>query len=79
MQVVARDVKIQMDFNPDIVRNYRLIGYENRDVAELKELITHAIGLLKNKPQPIPQPIPLDDLPTASDLEPADIQFQQKP
>lgn len=34
LQVVARDVKIQVDFNPDVVRSYRLIGYENRDVAD---------------------------------------------
>ena len=26
LQVVARDVKIQVDFNPDVVRSYRLIG-----------------------------------------------------
>ena len=36
LQVVARDVKIQVDFNPDVVRSYRLIGYENRDVADNK-------------------------------------------
>ena len=35
LQVVARDVKIQVDFNPDVVRSYRLIGYENRDVADV--------------------------------------------
>lgn len=34
LQVIARDVKIQVDFNPDVVRSYRLIGYENRDVAD---------------------------------------------
>ena len=34
MQVLARDVKVQIDFNPEIVRSYRLIGYENRDVAD---------------------------------------------
>lgn len=34
LQVVARDVKIQVDVNPDVVRSYRLIGYENRDVAD---------------------------------------------
>lgn len=27
---VAKDVKIQIDFNPDVVLQYRLIGYENR-------------------------------------------------
>jgi len=36
LQVVARDVKIQVDFNSDVVRSYRLIGYENRDVADNK-------------------------------------------
>ena len=34
LQVIARDVKIQLDFNPDVVSSYRLIGYENRDVAD---------------------------------------------
>lgn len=34
LQVIARDVKIQVDFNPEVVRSYRLIGYENRDVAD---------------------------------------------
>jgi len=27
---VAKDVKVQVEFNPDIVKKYRLIGYENR-------------------------------------------------
>lgn len=27
---VAKDVKIQIEFNPEIVKEYRLIGYENR-------------------------------------------------
>jgi len=27
---VAKDVKVQIEFNPDIVSKYRLIGYENR-------------------------------------------------
>jgi len=27
---VAKDVKIQIEFNPDLVSEYRLIGYENR-------------------------------------------------
>ncbi|MHC4110645.1 MAG: vWA domain-containing protein, partial [Planctomycetota bacterium] len=34
LQVIARDVKIQVDFNPEVVRSYRLIGYENRDVPD---------------------------------------------
>lgn len=36
LQVIARDVKIQVDFNPDVVRSYRLLGYENRDVDDDK-------------------------------------------
>lgn len=27
---VAKDVKVQVEFNPDLVKSYRLIGYENR-------------------------------------------------
>lgn len=27
---VAKDVKVQVDFNPSVVHSYRLIGYENR-------------------------------------------------
>jgi Ca-activated chloride channel family protein len=34
LQVIAKDVKIQVDFNPDVVRSYRLLGYENRGVAD---------------------------------------------
>lgn len=34
LQVIARDVKIQAEFDPEVVRSYRLIGYENRDVAD---------------------------------------------
>jgi Ca-activated chloride channel family protein len=34
LQVIARDVKIQVDFNPQVVSRYRLLGYENRDVAD---------------------------------------------
>jgi Ca-activated chloride channel family protein len=34
LQVIARDAKVQVDFNPDVVRLYRLIGYENRAVAD---------------------------------------------
>lgn len=30
MQVIAKDVKIQVEFNPALVHEYRLIGYENR-------------------------------------------------
>jgi Ca-activated chloride channel family protein len=31
---VARDARIQMEFRPDVVRKYRLLGYENRSVAD---------------------------------------------
>ena len=30
LQTIAKDVKIQIEFNPAIVAEYRLIGYENR-------------------------------------------------
>lgn len=34
LQVIARDAKIQIDFNPEVVSYYRLIGYENRAIAD---------------------------------------------
>jgi len=34
LQVIAYDAKVQVDFNTDVVSNYRLIGYENREVAD---------------------------------------------
>lgn len=34
LQTVAKDARIQVDFNPDRVRRYRLIGYENRDIED---------------------------------------------
>ena len=30
LQTIAKDVKIQVEFNPSVVAEYRLIGYENR-------------------------------------------------
>ena len=33
LEAIARDVKIQIEFNPAHVRSYRLIGYENRRLA----------------------------------------------
>ena len=33
MVTIAKDVKIQIEFNPSVVRSYRLIGYENRVMA----------------------------------------------
>ena len=38
LQVIALDAKIQVDFNPDVVVYYRLIGYENRDVCRRRML-----------------------------------------
>jgi Ca-activated chloride channel family protein len=34
LQVIAKDAKVQVDFNPDVVSRYRLLGYENREVAD---------------------------------------------
>ncbi len=34
LHTVAKDARIQVDFNPDRVRRYRLIGYENRDIED---------------------------------------------
>ena len=34
LEVIAKDVKIQVDFNPETVKAYRLVGYENRDIAD---------------------------------------------
>jgi Ca-activated chloride channel family protein len=34
LQVIARDARVQVDFDPRVVSRYRLIGYENRDVAD---------------------------------------------
>jgi Ca-activated chloride channel family protein len=33
MTTVAKDVKLQVEFNPELVKGYRLIGYENRVMA----------------------------------------------
>lgn len=34
LQVIAFDAKIQVVFNPDVVSHYRLIGFENRAIAD---------------------------------------------
>lgn len=34
MNTVARDVKAQIEFNPFLVKQYRLIGYENKQLTE---------------------------------------------
>jgi Ca-activated chloride channel family protein len=36
LEVLAEDAKIQVDFDPEVVRHYRLLGYENRDIADEK-------------------------------------------
>jgi Ca-activated chloride channel family protein len=33
-QILARDVKVQVEFDPQLVQSYRLLGYENRDVPD---------------------------------------------
>lgn len=34
LQTIAKDAKVQVEFNPELVSGYRLVGYENRDVAD---------------------------------------------
>jgi Ca-activated chloride channel family protein len=34
LEVIAKDVKVQVEFDPAVVKSYRLIGYENRDIAD---------------------------------------------
>lgn len=34
LQPIARDVKVQVEFDPEQVERYRLLGYENRAVAD---------------------------------------------
>jgi Ca-activated chloride channel family protein len=34
LQVIAMDAKIQVEFNPEVVESYRLIGFENRAIAD---------------------------------------------
>jgi|GEM_PF-718314 len=34
LQTIASDAKIQVEFNPEVVSRYRLLGYENRDIAD---------------------------------------------
>ncbi len=34
LETIALDARVQVDFNPQIVSEYRLIGYENRDMAD---------------------------------------------
>ncbi len=34
LEVVAKDVKLQVDFDPAVVAKYRLLGYENRNIRD---------------------------------------------
>jgi Ca-activated chloride channel family protein len=34
LQTIAMNAKVQVDFNPDVVKRYRLVGFENRDIAD---------------------------------------------
>jgi Ca-activated chloride channel family protein len=34
LQTIAMDAKVQVEFNPEVVARYRLVGYENRDVSD---------------------------------------------
>jgi Ca-activated chloride channel homolog len=34
LQTIALNAKVQVDFNPEVVKNYRLVGFENRAVAD---------------------------------------------
>ena len=34
LEVIAKDVKLQVEFHPESVISYRLVGYENRDIAD---------------------------------------------
>jgi len=34
LETVARDAKVQVEFDPAVVERWRLVGYENRDVAD---------------------------------------------
>lgn len=35
LQIIAKDARLQVYFNPEVVADYRLIGYENRDLADI--------------------------------------------
>jgi len=34
LQTIALDAKVQVEFNPEVISRYRLVGYENRAVAD---------------------------------------------
>jgi Ca-activated chloride channel family protein len=34
LQVIAMNAKVQVDFNPEVIARYRLVGFENRAIAD---------------------------------------------
>ncbi|MGB8983054.1 MAG: von Willebrand factor type A domain-containing protein, partial [Anaerolineales bacterium] len=34
LQTIAMDAKVQVNFNPEVVKRYRLVGFENRAIAD---------------------------------------------
>ncbi|HEX3128099.1 MAG TPA: von Willebrand factor type A domain-containing protein, partial [Thermoanaerobaculia bacterium] len=36
LETIAKDAKVQVAFNPEVVARWRLLGYENRDIADEK-------------------------------------------
>lgn len=36
LETIAKDAKVQVNFNPEVVDRWRLLGYENRDIADDK-------------------------------------------
>lgn len=34
LEVIGKDVKVQVEFDPAVVKTYRLVGYENRAIAD---------------------------------------------
>ncbi|MFC3756521.1 von Willebrand factor type A domain-containing protein [Chryseobacterium tructae] len=76
MYAIAKDVKIQIEFNPEYVKSYRLIGYENRklknedfvnDKIDAGELGSgHTVTALY---EVIPTDIKSDFIPKESDLK----------
>ncbi len=36
LEVIAQDVKLQVEFDPEQVARYRLVGYENRAIADIQ-------------------------------------------
>jgi Ca-activated chloride channel family protein len=43
IEVAAKDVKLQVEFDPAQVSRYRLVGYENRDIAD-KDFRSDSVG-----------------------------------